>query len=91
MAFLAKKDFARGIEVNGRAAPRTATGAVQREFTLQGPPSESLSERYSLAKILGIWAMAALQMGLLARVIGATIILTSRFTSVVVPGGRLAR
>jgi hypothetical protein len=77
--------------VNGRAAPPTATGGVQVESTLQGPPSESLSERYSLVKILGIWGTAALQMGLLAWVIGPTNIVTSRFTSVVVPEGRLAR
>ena len=60
--------------MRGRAAPQTATGAVERESTLQGPPSESLSEQYSLAKILGIWAVAALPMGLLAWVIGPTII-----------------
>jgi len=32
----------------------------------QGPPSESLSEQYSLSKILGIWALAALPMGALS-------------------------
>jgi hypothetical protein len=74
MAFLVKNDFARRIEVKGRAAPQTATGGVQRESTLQGPPSESHSEQYSLAKILGIWAAAVLPMGLLAWVIGLTII-----------------
>src|SRR5215210_6182424 len=39
------------------------------EPTLQGPPSESQSEQYSLAKILGVWAAAALPMGALAWVV----------------------
>ena len=39
------------------------------ESTLQGPPSESLSQQYSLAKILGIWAAAALPMAALAWVV----------------------
>src|SRR5215208_4614414 len=34
--------------------------------TLQGPPSEMQSEQYSLAKILGIWALAAAPMGILS-------------------------
>jgi hypothetical protein len=37
--------------------------------TVEGPPSESQSEQYSLAKILGIWAAAALPMGLILWVI----------------------
>jgi uncharacterized protein len=49
-------------------------GGAERESTLQGPPSENLSEQYSLAKILGIWAVAALPMALLAWVIGPMII-----------------
>ena len=36
-----------------RAEGQIARGAVQRESTVGGPPSESLSEQYSLAKILG--------------------------------------
>jgi membrane protease YdiL (CAAX protease family) len=36
------------------------------ESTLQGPPSETHSEQYSLAKILGIWALAAAPMGILS-------------------------
>src|SRR5215211_7556338 len=39
------------------------------ESTLQEPPSESQSEQYSLAKILGVWAAAALPMGALAWVV----------------------
>src|SRR5215207_1121840 len=39
------------------------------ETTLQEPPSESQSEQYSLAKILGVWAAAALPMGALAWVV----------------------
>jgi membrane protease YdiL (CAAX protease family) len=40
-----------------------------REPTLERPLSESLSEQYSLAKIVGIWAAAALPMGVLAWVV----------------------
>jgi membrane protease YdiL (CAAX protease family) len=39
------------------------------ESTVQGPPSERQSEQYSLAKILGIWAAAALPMAALAWVV----------------------
>ena len=50
----------------------SAEGQIARgragESTLQGPPSESLSQQYSLAKILGIWA-AALPMAALAWVV----------------------
>ena len=42
-----------------RAERQIARGGVG-ESTVDGPPSESLSEQYSLAKILGIWAAAAL-------------------------------
>jgi hypothetical protein len=52
----------------------SAEGQIARgragESTLQGPPSESLSQQYSLAKILGIWAAAALPMAALAWVAG---------------------
>jgi len=51
----------------------SAEGQIARgragESTLQGPPSESLSQQYSLAKILGIWAAAALPMAALAWVV----------------------
>ena len=40
-------------------------GGVQRESMAQGPPSEGQSEQYSLAKILGIWVLAAAPMGVL--------------------------
>ena len=74
-----------------RAEGHIARGGVERESTAQAPPSESLSEHYSLAKILGIWAAAALPMGLLAWVSGPTIIPhTSRFTPVAVPECRQA-
>jgi uncharacterized protein len=43
-------------------------GGVERESTLQGTPSEGETKQYSLAKILGIWAAAALPMGALAWV-----------------------
>jgi len=52
-----------------RAEDQIARGGVERESTAEGPPSESLSEQYSLAKILGIWAAAALPMGALAWVV----------------------
>jgi membrane protease YdiL (CAAX protease family) len=51
------------------AEGQTAHGGVERESTVDGPPSESLSEQYSLAKILGIWAAAALPMAALAWVV----------------------
>ena len=37
------------------------------EPTLDGPLSETQSEQYSLAKILGIWALAAVPMGILGK------------------------
>src|SRR5215210_2315900 len=46
-----------------------ARGGVQRESMVEGAPSEKLSEQYSLANILGIWAAAALPMGALAWVV----------------------
>ena len=52
-----------------RAEDQTARGGVEWESTAGGPPSESQSEQYSLAKILGVWAVAALPMGALARVV----------------------
>ena len=51
-----------------RAQGQIARGGLG-EFTVQGPPSERQSEQYSLRKILGIWAAAALPMGALAWVV----------------------
>ena len=51
-----------------RAEGQSARGA-EGESTVRGPPSESLSEQYSLAKILGVWAAAALPMAALAWVV----------------------
>ena len=74
-----------------RAEEQNVTGEVEREPTVQAPPGEDQSEQYSLAKILGVWAAAALPMGLLAWVIEPTIIPhTSRFTPVAVPECRQA-
>lgn len=42
-----------------------ATGGVERETTIRGVSSESQSGQYSLAKILGIWALATVPMGVL--------------------------
>jgi membrane protease YdiL (CAAX protease family) len=57
-----------------RAEEQNVTGEVEREPTVQAPPGEDQSEQYSLAKILGIWAVVALPMGLLAWVIAPTVI-----------------
>ena len=48
-----------------RAEGQIGRGGVERESTVDGSPSESQSEQYSLAKILGIWALAAAPMGVL--------------------------
>ena len=48
------------------AEGQTARGGVEKAFTAEGPPGESLSEQYSLAKILGIWALAAVPMAALS-------------------------
>jgi membrane protease YdiL (CAAX protease family) len=42
---------------------------MQRESMGQGPPNERRSEQYSLAKILGIWALAAAPMGILGWIV----------------------
>ena len=42
-----------------RVAAQAPTGGVERGSTVGGPPSDRPSEQYSLAKILGIWALAA--------------------------------
>jgi uncharacterized protein len=52
-----------------RAEGQIARGGVEGESTAQAPPSESLTEQYSLGKILGIWAAAALPMAALAWVV----------------------
>src|SRR5215213_2245194 len=52
-----------------RAEGQIARGGVEGESTLQGLQSESQSEQYSLAKILGIWAAAALPMAALAWIV----------------------
>jgi hypothetical protein len=52
--------------MKNRAEGQIARGGVEREASLQGTPSESQTKQYSLAKILGIWAAAALPMGALA-------------------------
>jgi hypothetical protein len=44
-------------------------GLGEGEATVQGPPRESRSEQYSLAKILGIWALAALPIGVLGWIV----------------------
>jgi len=44
-------------------------GGVEGVSTVQGPPTERRSEQYSLAKILGIWALAAAPMGILGWIV----------------------
>jgi uncharacterized protein len=44
---------------------QTAPGGVEGESMAQRTPSEGPSEQYSLAKIVGIWALAAIPMGIL--------------------------
>ena len=43
-----------------------ATGGVERESTVRGVSSERQSEQYSLARILGIWMLATVPMGVLS-------------------------
>jgi uncharacterized protein len=50
------------MSADGRVAP----GGVERASTVQAPPGEDQSEQYSLAKILGIWALATVPMGVLS-------------------------
>jgi uncharacterized protein len=44
-------------------------GPGEEEATVQGQPSERQSEQYSLAKILGIWVLAAAPMGILSWIV----------------------
>ena len=44
-------------------------GGVEGVSAVQGPPTERRSEQYSLAKILGIWALAAAPMGILGWIV----------------------
>lgn len=48
-----------------RAEGQGTTGGVEREAAVRGVSSERQGEQYSLAKILGIWALAAVPMGVL--------------------------
>ena len=52
-----------------RAEVQIARSGAEGESTVEGMPRESISEQYSLGKILGIWAAAALPMGVLAWVV----------------------
>jgi membrane protease YdiL (CAAX protease family) len=49
--------------MNGNLGPR------QGEATVHGPPRERQREQYSLAKILGIWALATVPMGVLGWIV----------------------
>src|ERR671911_2138776 len=50
------------MSADGRVAP----GGAERASTVQATPGEDQSEQYSLAKILGIWALATVPMGVLS-------------------------
>jgi uncharacterized protein len=50
-------------------AGQGATGGIESEPTVQGTSSERQREQYSLAKILGIWALAAAPMGILGWIV----------------------
>jgi uncharacterized protein len=52
-----------------RVAAQAPNGGAERGSTVGGPPSERQSEQYSLAKILGIWVLAAAQMGILGWIV----------------------
>ncbi len=52
-----------------RAEGQDSTGGVERGSTVQGVSSERQSEQYSLAKILGIWALATVPMGVLGWIV----------------------
>src|SRR5215207_6028472 len=62
---LGRSEVSEGGAMKMRAEGKIARGGVEGESGVDGPPSESLSEQYSLAKILGIWALAAAPMGIL--------------------------
>jgi hypothetical protein len=51
------------------AEGQIARDGVERGPAVQGPPSEGHTKQYSLAKILGIWALATLPMGVLGWVV----------------------
>jgi membrane protease YdiL (CAAX protease family) len=51
------------------AEGQPTTGGGERSSTLPAPPNEEQVEQYSLAKILGVWAAAALPMAALAWVV----------------------
>ncbi len=52
-----------------RAKGQDTTGGVERELTVPEVSSERHGEQYSLAKILGIWALAAAPMGVLSWIV----------------------
>jgi uncharacterized protein len=55
----------KGGSMKMSAEGQIACGGAERESTAGGPPSERQTKQYSLAKILGIWALAAAPMGIL--------------------------
>jgi hypothetical protein len=47
------------------AEGQTASGDFERESIVQRPSTRGRGEQYSLAKILGIWALATVPIGFL--------------------------
>src|SRR5215211_9378847 len=58
-----------GGSIKMNAEGQIGRGGVEGVPTVQGPPTERRSEQYSLAKILGIWALAAAPMGILGWIV----------------------
>jgi uncharacterized protein len=59
----------RGGSLKVRAEQQAAPGGVDGDSMAQRTSSERRSEQYSLAKILGIWALAAAPMGILGWIV----------------------
>jgi uncharacterized protein len=58
-----------GGSIKMNAEGQIGRGGVEGVSAVQGPPTERRSEQYSLAKILGIWALAAAPMGILGWIV----------------------
>jgi membrane protease YdiL (CAAX protease family) len=58
-----------GGSIKMNAEGQIGRGGVEGVSVVQGPPTERRSEQYSLAEILGIWALAAAPMGILGWIV----------------------
>ncbi|MDQ5810000.1 MAG: CPBP family intramembrane metalloprotease [Actinomycetota bacterium] len=66
---LGRSKISEGGSIKRGVAAQSPSGGVERESTVHGTPSERQSEQYSLAKILGICALAAAPMGILGWIV----------------------